>query len=107
MIERRLVLNLIQANTLKKDQSKIICHQVNSLPNDKISKWSKFKASADDNLNAVQMMGSVSKKYENKVGKGENTGYQHLLLYPLCFPKPFMLGSLTHSHTTKFWTIPN
>ena len=23
--------------------------------------------------------------FENNVGKGENTGYQHFLLFPLCF----------------------
>ena len=25
---------------------------------------------------------------ENIVGKGENAGYQHFLLFPQCFPKP-------------------
>ena len=31
---------------------------------------------------------------ENTVGKGENAGDQHFLLYLLCFPTPFSLGSL-------------
>ena len=26
-------------------------------------------------------------RVENIVGKGENTGYQHFLLFPLCFRK--------------------
>ena len=26
------------------------------------------------------------------VGKGENAGYQHFLLFPLCFKMPPMLG---------------
>ena len=31
---------------------------------------------------------------ENIVGKGENTGYQHFLLYPQCFQKASFSGSL-------------
>ena len=31
---------------------------------------------------------------ENIVGKGENAGYQHFLLFPQCFQKTFYLGSL-------------
>ena len=31
---------------------------------------------------------------ENTVGKGENAGDQHFLLFPQCFPKPSSLGSL-------------
>ena len=33
-------------------------------------------------------------RVENIVGKGENAGYQHFLLFPQCFPKPSSLGSL-------------
>ena len=29
---------------------------------------------------------------ENIVGKGENAGYQHFLLFPQCFLKPFSSG---------------
>ena len=32
-------------------------------------------------------------RVENNVGKGENAGYQHFLLFPQCFPKPPSLGS--------------
>ena len=33
-------------------------------------------------------------RVENIVGKGENAGYQHFLLFPQCFPNPSVLGSL-------------
>ena len=31
---------------------------------------------------------------ENIVGKGENAGYQHFLLFPQCFQKPSSIGLL-------------
>ena len=31
---------------------------------------------------------------ENLVGKGENAGYQHFLLFPQCFQKASFLGSV-------------
>ena len=39
-----------------------------------------------ENLKLV--LGSV----ENIVGKGENAGYQHFLLFPQCFQNPFSQG---------------
>ena len=33
-------------------------------------------------------------RVKNIVGKGENAGYQHFLLFPQCFPKPSSLRSL-------------
>ena len=33
-------------------------------------------------------------RVENIEGKGENTGYQHFLLFPQCFQKVSSLGSL-------------
>ena len=35
------------------------------------------------------MMGLDVDMMENKVGKGENAGYQHFLLFPQCFQKAF------------------
>ena len=32
--------------------------------------------------------------FENIVGKGENDGYQHFLLFPQCFQKSIYSGSL-------------
>ena len=40
------------------------------------------------------MMISPFDKVENTVGKGENSGYKHYVLFPQCFPKPPSLGSL-------------
>ena len=64
------------------------------LPNDKILDWSKFKASADDNLKVVKMMIYVFDRVENIAGKGENAAYQHFLLFPQCFQKPSCPRSL-------------
>ena len=64
----------------------------NSLPNDKILDVTKLKAFADGKKNIAQMMISVSDSVENIVGKGENAGYQHFLLFPQCFLKAFFGG---------------
>ena len=37
---------------------------------------------------------SLFDRVENTVGKGENAGYQHFLLFPLCFLQPSSLGPL-------------
>ena len=37
------------------------------------------------NLNVAVMMISLYDRVENMVGKGENAGYQHFLLFPPCF----------------------
>ena len=47
----------------------------------------KLKAHADDKLNVAKMMISHCDRVENPVGKGENAGYQHFLLFPQCFQK--------------------
>ena len=65
---------------------------INSFPNDKILALTKLEALADDRFNVVCMMISVSDVQENIVGKGENAGYQHFLLFPQCFQKPFSVG---------------
>ena len=62
-----------------------VWERVNSLPHDKILDLTKLKAFADDNINVAKMMISVSNRAENIVGKGENAGYQHFLLFPKCF----------------------
>ena len=59
----------------------------NSLSNDTNEDLSKLKAFADDNLNVAQMMKCFFDTLENIVGKGENAGYQHFLLFSQCFPK--------------------
>ena len=42
----------------------------------------------DDKLNNAEMMISLLNKVENTVGKEENAGYQHFLLFLQRFPKP-------------------
>ena len=58
---------------------------LNFLPNDKILDGYKLKALADDNYNVAQRMEFTLDGVENIVGKRENAGYQHLLIFPLCF----------------------
>ena len=65
----------------------------NSLPNDKILARSKLKAFADDKTEFSKIMNFVFDRVENIVGKGENAGNQHFLLFPQCFQKAFYSGS--------------
>ena len=64
----------------------------NSLPHDKILTWSNLKEFAGNKKEVVQMMKFVLDWFENIVGKGENAGYQHFLLFPQCFQKSFFFG---------------
>ena len=57
-------------------------NKFNPLPNDKMLDSSKFKAFADDKINVGKKTETVYGKLENNVGKGENAGYQHFLLFP-------------------------
>ena len=67
---------------------------VNSSPKDKISDHSKLKAFADYNINVTQKQNFVLGRVENIVGRRENAGYQHFLLFLQCFPKSSFSGSL-------------
>ena len=58
---------------------------LNSLQNDKFLYWSKLKAFADDKKNVTEKLKFVLGQVENIVGKGENAGNQHFLLFPQCF----------------------
>ena len=60
----------------------MVCFTINSLPNNKILDVTKLKAFADNKINVAQVMISVFDRVENIVGKGENAGYQHFLLFP-------------------------
>ena len=57
----------------------------NPFPDDIKLTLSEFKAFADDKINV--MIISVFDSVENIVGKRENLGYHHFLLFPLCFEK--------------------
>ena len=59
----------------------------NSLPNDKFLDRSKFKTFAEDKINMTQTFKFDLWWVENIVGKGENAGDQHFLLFPQCFQK--------------------
>ena len=60
---------------------------VSTLPIDKILDVTKLKAFADDKFNIARMMIFLLDSLENTVGKEENAGYQHFLLYLQCFSK--------------------
>ena len=47
------------------------------------------------------MMIFVFDRVENIVVKGENAGYQHFLLFPLCFQRAFYSGSLKFGIDSK------
>ena len=54
----------------------------------------KFKAFADNNFIVAKIMISVFDRAENIVGKGENAGNQHFLLFQQCFHEASFPGSL-------------
>ena len=58
---------------------------LNHLPDNKIIDLSKLTAVAEDYFNVAHMGQFFSDRPENIVGKGENAGYQHFLLFPQCF----------------------
>ena len=78
----------------KKQFSTIYFLWFNSLPNDNILDLSKLKAYADDKITVTEKLKFVFGRVENIVGKGENAGYQHFLLFPHCFLKASCTGSL-------------
>ena len=67
---------------------------LNSLPNDKFLHWSKLKALADSKTSVTSKQKFSFRWVENIVRKGENAGYQHFLLFPVCFQKACFSGSL-------------
>ena len=60
---------------------------VTPLPEDKILDWSRLKAFTDNKINVTPKQKFFLGWVENIVGKGENDGYQHFLLFPQCFQK--------------------
>ena len=61
------------------------------LPSDKFWAPTKLKAFADNKYNYAKMLISLFNRVENIVGKGENAGYQHFLLFPQCFLRGLFL----------------
>ena len=66
-------------------------HPRNSLPNGTIIlDWTELKAFADHKINGIEKLQCVLGWVKNMVGKEENAGYQHFLLYPQCFQKRYL-----------------
>ena len=65
-----------------------------TLPHYKILGQSKLKVFAGDKINVAEKFWFILERVENIVGKGENAGHQHFLLFPQCFQKAFFTGSL-------------
>ena len=59
-----------------------------TIPNNKSLDFSNLTALADGKTNDAEMMFYLSDRVENIVGKGENAGYQHFLLFSHFFSKP-------------------
>ena len=64
----------------------------NSLQSDKILDLSKLKAFEADKINATQTLKFHLGRVENVAVKGENSGYQHFLLFPQFLQKPSSFG---------------
>ena len=68
----------------------LICTDFNSLSNDKFldrSKLVQIEAFANDKIKVTEKMKFVLEIVENIVGKGENAGNQHFLLFQQNFQK--------------------
>ena len=76
-------------STVDTQKPELVWERVNPLPDDKILALSKMKAFADNKLHINPNIKFFFHKVENTFGKGENAGYQHVLLFPQCFQKEF------------------
>ena len=65
---------------------------LNPLPNDKFLDSSRLKEFADDKINVTYKQIFFLGLIENIVGKGENAGYQHVLVFPQGFQKVSFSG---------------
>ena len=73
---------------------KLFTMAFNSLPNGKNFRLYEIERISDDQLNVAKMTIFLFERAVNTVGKGENAGYQHFLLFPQCFPKASSSGLL-------------
>ena len=79
---------------------------LNSLPNDKFLDVIKLKAFADDELNVAKTTIFLFDRAENTVGKEENAGYQHFLLFPQCFRAENTVGKEENAGYQHFLLFP-
>ena len=95
---------IYKAWCIEKDE-KPVCNHSAGLPclrelfqfffKQQIFAWSKLIAFADDKLDAANLViVSAFDRVENIVGKGENAGHQHFLLFQQYFRKASSKGSL-------------
>ena len=61
---------------------------ISPLPDDKILDVTKLNAFIKEKIKVAKIRIFLFDRKENTVGKGENAGHQHFLLFPQCFPKP-------------------
>ena len=67
-----------------------------------MTKLTRFE---DNKFNVAKMIFSLCDKLGNTVGKGENAGYLHFLLFLQCYPKSSSLGLLKVS--INYLHVPN
>ena len=79
----------------------------NPLPNKKFFNWSKLKTCADNKINVNKRLKPDMRREENIVGKGENAGNQHFLLFPQYFQNLSSSGSLKVGIVCNFHQISN
>ena len=65
---------------------------LNSLPNEKNLDRSKLKPFADDKMHVTEKLTFLLERVENIMGKEENAGYQHFLLFPTMFSRNLIQG---------------
>ena len=81
---------------------------LNAFQNNKFLGLSNLKAFADDKVSVTKKLRTVLGRLENIVEKGENAGYQHFLLFPLCFKKgsfSMVLKSLDCVFRIKYYAL--
>ena len=69
----------------------LFCKELINQPNLDLS---KLKVLADNKMNATLHLKFVLERIESNLGKGENAGYQHFLLFPQCFKEASSTGLL-------------
>ena len=77
-------VNNINYFFLSQNIRKLRYYYFNSIPKNNFLDWIKFKAFADK-LDIAKLMISILDRIEHVVGKGENAGYKHFVLFPRCF----------------------
>ena len=56
--------------------------------------WTLSKHFVDNTTNVAEKLETVLRGVKNNMGKRENAGYQHFLLFPQCFQKVSFTGLL-------------